>query len=630
MNRNSAFKSTLIFVSLLLSMHLIAAESSSQRVEKLEREFESVILSSPFLPALNNSVRIESNAIGQPITSFYNYSDQAYQNTQDKFESFANKAKKLLTKDSSAQVNLLELKLRAHQLSEQAKFPHYLFPLGPYRNDVVTVFQLASGQSVSVFNDSVTIPFDSISAYEQWLETIKTYPDFIDNVILNLKYGVENGFVMSRLLTEEKIKQLNQLQVEEYENSLFYKPITEMPSFFLANQKQYLILQYSKVIRAKVIPATQKLIDFLEGDYLPKTKDVMSIYQVPFGESLYFSQLMTETLSEQSTENIQILAYQKLQSSYSKLKTLLLKDELESQSEESNNVSAIDKSKPDISNDLQMDISKVDAKRFWQELHQSQFDAQTNNSERLDAVVKQINRASTELFDYFPTHTYQVSLIESQQSLPFAYIEVGIKELKPARVVVNKLHPLTSNPYFMPMKLVEFGAPGQHFYQSFRNENSEEPVYKVHLNLKSNELAWRKYSRELLLSKPFISDKNRIGASVEELWMATRLFVDVSLHHKEWSKESLIRILQQNTPFNKSELEMLILQSVNNPGVMSQEALRFFNLMQLLENAQRDFGEPFNWKKFNVIVLSHSTKPLEITEGVLRRWTATQVKRKDE
>jgi uncharacterized protein (DUF885 family) len=66
-----------------------------------------------------------------------------------------------------------------------------------------------------------------------------------------------------------------------------YAPFTEMPGSIPASDQQALRAEAATVIRDVVAPAYERLLAFMRGEYLPKTRTTLAAHAMPDGEAYY-------------------------------------------------------------------------------------------------------------------------------------------------------------------------------------------------------------------------------------------------------------------------------------------------------------------------------------------------------
>src|SRR3546814_7066077 len=77
-----------------------------------------------------------------------------------------------------------------------------------------------------------------------------------------------------------------------------------MPADFSDAEKQRLTEAYRSMIGERVMPAYQRLRDFIASDYLPACRDTVSLSALPDGEAWYAFNVKQQTTTDLSPAQI--------------------------------------------------------------------------------------------------------------------------------------------------------------------------------------------------------------------------------------------------------------------------------------------------------------------------------------
>jgi uncharacterized protein (DUF885 family) len=97
------------------------------------------------------------------------------------------------------------------------------------------------------------------------------------------------GVVLPRALVVKMLPQMRgkDILVSDPTKSLFYGPITRMPKDISDADKSRLTDAYKKAISTELVPSYKKMADFLEKEYLPKSRSTSGIAAIPGGPEMY-------------------------------------------------------------------------------------------------------------------------------------------------------------------------------------------------------------------------------------------------------------------------------------------------------------------------------------------------------
>jgi len=182
---------------------------------------------------------------------------------------------------------------------EAMQFPIELTPLNQMGDFRLYFSQLGPG--------SDSHPFKSVKDYDDFLKRINDFVAQTDTAIANLRKGIAQQYVHPKVVIEKVLPQLNAMLVDEVTKSLFYTPVKNIPVSFPDGDKQRLTTAYTTAIRQQIIPAYKRLFTFLENEYLPRTRQTISIEATPNGKAQYASLVKRWTTTNMTPDEVHAL-----------------------------------------------------------------------------------------------------------------------------------------------------------------------------------------------------------------------------------------------------------------------------------------------------------------------------------
>ena len=158
--------------------------------------------------------------------------------------------------------------------------------------------QLGSGSSSQ--------PFKSVKDYENWLGRINDFEVWVNASIDAFRRGMGDGYVLPTILSQRMVQQMLDptIVTDDPQKSLFYAPITNLPSNFSTADKARLTEAYKKAIANQVVPAYRRFGEFLRDEYLPKTRTTSGIGSLTQGRDQYAYWVKTWTTTSLTPEEI--------------------------------------------------------------------------------------------------------------------------------------------------------------------------------------------------------------------------------------------------------------------------------------------------------------------------------------
>ncbi|MEE8494941.1 MAG: DUF885 family protein, partial [Xanthomonadales bacterium] len=170
------------------------------------------------------------------------------------------------------------------------QFPQELQPVNQFFSVPNFFVRLGSGAAFH--------PFNTVKNYDDFLSRIDDYIVLNNQMIENMKLGMQQDIVQPRILMEKVIPQLASQVVENVEDSSFYLPIKNMPDEFSDEDRERLTAAYTEAIREKIIPAYQRLGNFISDEYLGAARESVGLSELPNGEAWYAHMVKLRTTTD--------------------------------------------------------------------------------------------------------------------------------------------------------------------------------------------------------------------------------------------------------------------------------------------------------------------------------------------
>ncbi len=181
--------------------------------------------------------------------------------------------------DEQEQVSYDIFRYEMQTALEGLEQPWSLLPINQFWGTTLTMAQLGSGASNQ--------PFKTPKDYRDFLGRINDFSVWGDTAIANMRRGMVAGVTLPRALSQKVLPQLKAMVVDNPEKSIFWTPVTKMPDSFTAAQKDSIRQAYTKAITEVVVPTYKKLHDFVEQEYLPKSRTTTGISEIKGGDAFY-------------------------------------------------------------------------------------------------------------------------------------------------------------------------------------------------------------------------------------------------------------------------------------------------------------------------------------------------------
>jgi uncharacterized protein (DUF885 family) len=196
------------------------------------------------------------------------------------------------------------LKLDLEQSLQGNRFPDWMQPLNQLDGLPSLLAQLGSGRSLQ--------PFRSTRDYDDWMQRLSASLPIMDGTIANMRVGLAKGVTPPRAVMEKVLPQLAALIVADPEQSVFWGAIKEFPEAVPTHDQERITAQMRTLIATRVMPAYQRMHDFLKSEYIPKTRTATAWSALPDGKRWYAYRVLGNTTTTLSPEQIHKLGQQEV------------------------------------------------------------------------------------------------------------------------------------------------------------------------------------------------------------------------------------------------------------------------------------------------------------------------------
>lgn len=168
-----------------------------------------------------------------------------------------------------------------------------------------------------------TMPFSTALHYRQYLARLAGIPALVDQTLLLMQQGRQEGRMPPRVLMNRVPAQLAAQLVDDATQSPFYAPFKRLPATLPEAEGAALEAEARQLIQQAVVPAYRKLQLSFERDYLPHTRDTIAASAQPDGAAHYellVKSYTTTALTAREIHNIGLQEVERLQVAMEKVK----------------------------------------------------------------------------------------------------------------------------------------------------------------------------------------------------------------------------------------------------------------------------------------------------------------------
>ena len=448
-------------------------------------------------------------------------------------------------------------------------------------------------------------PFKTTKDYDNWLKRIDAFVIWMNTAEKNFREGMKQNVVLPKKLVVKMIPQMHSEEIitEDFDKNIFYGPIKKMPKNFSAKDKEKYKILYQEAISSKIIPAYQKMGDFLEKEYLPKARNTDGINAIPNGKNIYEYYAKSWTTTNKTPEEINKIGLQQvamLRAEMEKVKTQLgFKGSLEEF----------------------LTSLKTDKKAMPYKTPEEVIAA-------FNGILKKIEPKLPSMFTKFPKTPFEIRRTEKfREASASAEYKQGTPDGKRPGIFYTPIPDATKYNVtngFESLFLHE-AIPGHHYQVSLQQENTEIPKFMRFGWFGAYGEGWAHYCETLgpefgLYTDPY----QKMGYLSDQMLRAVRLVVDTGIHTGKMTREEAIKYYLSNISDSEEGATAAIERYMAIPGQALGYKIGSLKILELRAKYQKQLGNKFNLAKFHDEILNQGCLPLSVLERKMELWAKKQ------
>ncbi|MEE8119013.1 MAG: DUF885 domain-containing protein [Gammaproteobacteria bacterium] len=469
-----------------------------------------------------------------------------------------------------------------------------LLPVSQFFSTPNFFASLGSGKSLQ--------PFRNTKDYDDWLKRLQGFYDWMDSAIINMRTGVQEGIVRPRIVMEKVLPQLQAHIVDDPTTSVYYTPINNFPDEINDEDRTRLTEAYKTAIVEHIVPAYQRLHDFIRDEYLAATRESVGLSALPHGRVWYEYLARNQTTTNLTPEVIHQIG-----------------------------LNEVERITGDMHEVMQQVSFKGSLQEFFEFLRtddQFYYADPAQLMQGYEDLRGKINPQLEKIFDVKPQHDYVLKEVEPFRapSAAAAFYQRGtVDGSRPGAFYVNTYEMKARPIYSMTALSLHEASPGHHFQLTIQQELEGLPAFRRFGGETAFAEGWGLYSEDLGEDMGLYDDPyQRFGKLAFEIWRANRLVVDTGMHYKGWTREQAIEFMLGNSPITETDAIAEVERYIVIPGQALAYKIGQLKLLELREHAREILGDAFDIREFHNQVLLDGAIPLDVLEKKINDWLASK------
>ena len=486
-------------------------------------------------------------------------------------------------------------KIKREQSLEGNQFPFHLQPINQFYSMTNFFVQLGSGTGAH--------PFKTVKDYEDFLSRADQFSINIDQIITNMKAGMNQGVTQPRILMEKLLPQIDAHIVEDVKDSNFYKPVTNMPDEFSDADRTRVTAAYEDKISNTIIPAYQRIRNFLGDEYNSAARETVGLYAQPNGANWYAYMVRLRTTTDMTPDEIHQIGL----------------DE----------VARIHEEMRGVMEEVGFDGSLNEFFEFVNTDDQFFYDEAEELIQGYRDMSDHIAELSKSLFDVMPKSEFEVRRVEPfrEASASKGSYQAGTPDgSRPGIFYANAYDIKARGKWAMESLFLHEAIPGHHFQIMIQRENEDLPGFRRFGGFTAYSEGWGLYAESLGKELGVYTDPYQyFGGLNAELWRSIRLVVDTGIHAKQWSRQDVLDYMYANSAVAEVRAVSEAERFMAIPGQALAYKVGQLKIREIRNKAEAALGDKFSVKDFHTEVLKDGPMPLSILEAKLDRWVNSQL-----
>ena len=486
-------------------------------------------------------------------------------------------------------------KLDREESLEGNQFPGHLQPINQFFNIMNFFVQLGSGASAH--------PFNTVKDYDDWLSRVDDAVINADQMIENMREGMQQGVVQPRILMEKVIPQLQSQIVDDITESAFYKPVANMPEDFSDEDRARLTAAYEDKIANTIIPTYARLNNFIGDEYVSAGRETVGLYALPNGNDWYAYNVRTITTTDMTPEEIHQIGLDEVARIHGEMHAVMEEVGFEG-----------------------------DLKEFFEYVNtdpQFFFDEPEQLIQGYRDMADHINTLAEDLFEVFPKTDFEVRRVEPfrEKSASGGSYSAGTPDGSRPGIFYANAYDLSARPsWAMESLYLHEAIPGHHFQIMIQRENEDLPGFRRFGGVTAFVEGWGLYAESLGKEIGVYTDPYQyFGGLNAELWRAIRLVVDTGIHAKGWTRQEVLDYMYENSAVAEARAVSEAERFMAIPGQALAYKVGQLKIRAIRDNAEERLGDKFDVKAFHTQVLQDGAMPLSMLEAKIDRWVEEQL-----
>jgi uncharacterized protein (DUF885 family) len=469
-------------------------------------------------------------------------------------------------------------------------YPLELMPINPYEGMPQAFALSASGAE--------RLAISSADEYEHWRTRAQHFVEWTSQAIVNMRAGLRRGYTVPRILIGEALPELAALG-EDTPANVFYEALRSDSGGTAGAEEARLTAAVRSVVKESVLPSYRALHDFLQREYMPRTRTSVAWSALPLG-SAWYAYILRRTTGSAATQA-----------------------ELHRQG-----VAEVERLQQRVRSLLSEAAFPGDAQAFYERMRGDPRLSHKDSADLLGAyrsLRAEVADAAPSLFIAFPRAEFGVRKVEPYREAfapALSYLPRAPNGLTPAVLYVNTAARGARAAWVLTSQYLREAVPGHHYQLELQRERVDLPRFRRFGGAPAFVEGWGLYAAALGEELKIYRDPEAKFASLlAQLDCALGLVLDTGLHAQGWTRQQALDYLHAQTPLiDDDDAIKTVDRMIALPGRAVACTVGFLKIQGLRTRAQQLQGANFDVRAFHAEIVKDGAMPLDVLETKMNAW----------
>ncbi len=474
---------------------------------------------------------------------------------------------------------------------EGQQFPNQFMPLnqmGGVQQDIAQMM-------------AITQPKNAAD-YSNMIARLEKTPEVVEQTIAWMRKGMEAGITPPAITLRDVPQQIRNQLVDEADKSPMLGAFQKFPANVDSLQQESLKKQAEAAFSDRIAPAFEKLLAFVENEYIPAARKTIAMRDLPNGVAWYAYNVKQRTTTDLTPEQIHEIGLTEVKRIRSEMN--------------------------DIIESIGFEGTFEDFLEFLRTDPQFYHSTKEDLLREYRDIAKRADPELMKLFGKLPRTPYGVIPVPAyaEKSQTTAYYQRGSVEAgRPGNFFANTYALDTRPRWEMEALTLHEAVPGHHLQLALQDELEDVPWFRRVGGYTAYIEGWGLYSESLGVEMGFYQDPySKFGQLTYEMWRAIRLVVDTGMHHLGWSRQQAIDYFMKNAGKQEHDVIVEVDRYIVWPGQALAYKIGELKIKELRAWATDELGDDFDIRGFHDEVLGKGALPLSVLEANIRAWVKAQ------